>query len=197
MDWICLGASATAPQGYERAKQLSESATVITCNSGIFLEPKPDHYFAADRHACREFWIAAHQARQTGTNTITTHRNRQWVNCCEYLTPGQGEPTRDSYGEFLYSGLVCLDYACRHGATQILMAGMDGYRTLRNPAGNHFDSLERDGYTANHDAYTLQTLAVVKPRTQSIVTLWRDVEFVLIGSPNYDIEGDNWTVEQW
>ena len=84
--------------------------------------------------------------------------------------------------DFQMSGLFCVEYACRHGASVVYLAGMCGYD------GKH-DYWHTDVPEKNGDL----TKRVVEPLTNKMAAKYPSVEFVSLGPTRYTVEADNWS----
>lgn len=176
--------------------------TTVTCNSGIKLLPRPNYYFAIDQNAGHVHKDAAREAQQNGTTLVTLHRDCRamrdravdWYDV--HLTiPEQGDPTRENFGAFRYSGPLCIQFACLEGAQTVYLVGMDGYRVGRNHQydGCYFDYEWRTKPRPYRWPVEV-TRDVILPAYTHLVRLWHDVQFVLVGDPCYKIEAPNWRV---
>ena len=199
MIWLVIGSSPSVVYTLPRVVEsfAEKPFKVITCNSGISLWPVPDFYVAVDEKA--SVWRApfAKHAQQHGTKLITLDRCPQslkdrdvdWYD--EFVTNGKGKPTRTAYGAFAYSGPLCVEYACHHGAKQIHLVGMDGYR--KGIDDDHFDAGEVPR-TKSADAWAKCTLEHIQPRMQDLAAVWSEIKFIQYGDPCYEVLADNYLV---
>ncbi len=209
MDWIVLGSSPIAPLSFTLTRQFlgDNFHQVITCNAGIHICRDPDVYFAVDHLASQHNREAAIAARKrSGTLLCTLHRVKaalEWRKVHDYdvhLKEGEGRPKKGGYGRFRYSGPLCIEWACNHGARRVFLCGMDGYRPGRDAkdfSQCYFDHEERKKYqTKNYgpDWARMATRDIVAPATREIVEAWDDVQFILVGDPAYRIDAPNWQV---
>jgi hypothetical protein len=178
--WLCLGCS---PQALENLSRVDGQYDIsITCNKGIELL-EPDYYFLWDTPSCE---LYAQRAKTlTGTTRITMaqeagllkRRNIHWFDelVCNFKR----------YEPFQFSGLWCLEYACRHFADTVLMVGMDGYQY----AGEHFNCFIPE----RHRRYNKAGL-LLESCTRTIVNKYPDVSFRLYGNPTYSLVAENFCV---
>ena len=195
MNWLHIGTAPSVLEYLPRARQEQRIDVTITCNAGILLEPTPDYYAAVDFPSHRRFGEQARAAQQRGTHLFTLQRlpqalrdrNCEWYD--EFLDLPAGPPTREKWGEFRYTGPLCMEYAIRHGATTMILVGCDGY-TGKN---DYFDGWT-DGKQEPAGIYQRMTVEVLQPRFQQLVTLWPEVQWIVYGRPVYAIQGQNWRV---
>lgn len=195
MNWLHIGTSPSVLDYLPRARQENRVDVTITCNAGIKLEPRPDYYAAVDFPSHRRFVEQAREAQRKGTHLITAQREPSalkdrdcdWYD--EFLSFGSGPPTREKWGEFRYTGPMCMEYAIRHGAMTLILVGCDGYTGTKD----YFD-----GWTSGGDdppgIYQRMTVEILQPAIQRLVRLWPEVTWIVYGRPVYAIQGDNWTV---
>lgn len=192
--WLFIGSSPSAPAGLALARRTHVIDRTITCNAGILLEPTPDVYLCIDHVACRRYADHAMAAASRGTHTVTLARDeralreRRLDQYAERLTlPGHGEPTRETWGSFRYSGPLCMEYALRHGASRLILVGCDGYR--HGDAHDYFDGEYRRPINPR-----TATGEVVVPRTRRLCQLWPETQWTVYGSLAYAINEPNWHV---
>lgn len=178
------------------------SFTTVTCNSGIKLIPVPDFYFAIDQNAGHVHKDAARHAQSLGSTLITLHRDCRAMRdrCVDWYDvhlriPDQGEPTREEFGAFRYSGPLCIQFACLQGAKTVYLVGCDGYRMGKDHQydGCYFDYEWRTKPRARTWPIEVNREVLI-PGYSHLAKIWHDVEFVLVGNPVYRIEAPNWRV---
>lgn len=192
--WLFIGSSATAPEALRLARERHAIDCTITCNAGLALVPVPTVYVCVDHVASRRYYEQARYAAANGTHTVTIRRDeralreRQLDQYAERLTlPGHGEPTRETWGSFRYSGPLCMEYALRHGATRLVLVGCDGYR--HGDAHDYFDGKYRRPINPR-----TATGEVLVPRTRLLCRLWPETQWTVYGSLAYAINEPNWHV---
>lgn len=198
MNWLLIGSSPSVLEYLPRVRQECRIDRTITCNSGIELEPFPDVYCCVDSISQKRFSSAAREAQKQGTRLICLKRTPQalrnrdcdWYD--EFIENGQGKPTRSKWGAFRYSGPLCVEYACRNGATTVYLVGCDGYSNQQPE--QYFNGFRSTTCIPRDGLYQRCTVEVLQPAFQHIAELWHDVRFVQYGDPFYAIAGDNWTV---
>lgn len=195
MKWLMVG---TAPSVMRTLPSFSAFEGMrITCNGGIELVPDPDVYLLVDMVASKTFRENAIRAREQGATLVTLHRDseaalvdRKVHDFDEFLRcDSQGEPTKAKYGRFRYSGPLCLEYACHHGASEIHLIGFDGYRTL----GDYYKP--QPGTKSKSATHGVErTRDVLQPACQAIARAWHDVQFIQYGEPIFSVDSGNWEV---
>lgn len=180
--WAVVGNS---PSGARFISHVPEDAVAITHNSGIelFARRRLDYYLLFDDAACRKHIKQAYAAQATGTKLIThTHQQRQIEEFGLggfdiFLPMGSPTPSLFTRGQFTtqlsLSGMYTLAFAINSGARRVLMLGMDGY--------------------ANRTAGKMRNC--FRPMTQAMIDACPDVEFILWGTPGYEISGPNLTIQ--
>lgn len=197
MKWLMVG---TAPSVLATLPRLNlgEFDCTITCNAGIRLLPCPDVYVCVDMLASRAYAPEASLAQLAGTKLVTLRRDRralcerQVEHYNEFLELGRGGPTRQSYAEYRYTGPLCLEYACHHGANEVVMVGFDGYRN----DDDYFDNSvpRKDGMASTAEERTQQ---VLRPACIAIADCWSDVKFTQVGNPAFTVGTSNWEAVRW
>jgi hypothetical protein len=195
MNWLHIGTSPSVLEYLPRARLENRIDRTITCNAGIKLDPRPDYYACVDFPSQRMFNEHARAAQKGGTHLITLKRTAEalrkrdcdWFD--EFVDMPNGPPTREKWGEFRYTGPMCMEYAIRHGASSLILVGCDGY-TGKN---DYFDGWT-DGKQEPVGIYERMTVEVLQPAIQRLVSLWPEVQWLVYGRPVYAIRGDNWRV---
>ena len=169
--------------------------TVITCNSGIKL-CCPDVFLCVDMNSGHWYGELAKAAQERGTRLVTLQRdaralrerNVDWYD--EFLVLGNG-PSRTQYGPFRYSGPLCVEYACMHGAKEVHLVGFDGYRKQ----DDYFDANDIPrGKLVN--CFQTHTVDNLQPAMREIARVWHDVRFIQHGDPVFEVGADNWEVRR-
>lgn len=167
---------------------------VITCNSGIKLYKRPEYYLAVDQFASHLYHDLALDAQNHGTTLVTldrgekARRDRKIEHFDTHLTLGEGACTRDQYGSFRYSGPLCVEFACHHGARSVHLVGFDGY----TKPNDYFDP-ETPRRKQNNPTST-NTQDHLIPRLTELAAVWHDVWFIQYGTPCFEIIAPNWIV---
>lgn len=194
MDWLVIGSAPSVLDWMEPIFRQTHMS-VVTCNSGIKLCAVPTAYLLCDQKACQAYQEQARYAHRFGTRLVTLKRVQSsleergvdWFD--EFLELGRGEPTESEWGCFRYTGPLCIEYACRRGATAVHLVGMTGYRH----DNDYFDP-DHPRLQQVKDQWITHTVSNLAPRTQRLVDLFRDVQFFCYSQPVYNIIADNWTV---
>lgn len=189
MIWLALGSSPLAPSSLHAARSAHRVDKIITTNSGIKLVATPDVYFLSDSTACQKFNAQARAAHAAGTHCVTLSRHHaamrqrgvEWFD--EFVHNGP------PFSQFQLSGLFCIEYACRNGASTVLLCGLDGYND-RSPDGGKTDYWDDTRRESNGNL----TAAIIQPMMPNIVGRYPGVEFVHYGSPRFKVEAKNWRV---
>lgn len=194
MRYLIVGSSPTVTTSLSVLNR-GDFDCVITSNAGIDLV-EPDVYVCIDAVACAIHGQQARAAHANGARMVTLARDAmslksrdvEWFD--EFVLVGKGEPTREAWGKFHFTGPFVLEYALRHGATSVTIIGCDGYRH-----GNAEDYYRDDGSKTicSKRAYT-RTMEVIGPAWMKLASLFPEVEITQIGDPLYDITADNWEV---
>jgi len=196
MKWIVLGSSKEAARNYPFP---GGADAVITTNRGILLEPNPDYYGLFDSVATEVFVPTAYEAQSRGVKLITLERNdtsqlRRKVTNFDIFLPNGCR----GYEHFSLSGICCLEFAAKR-AEVVYLIGMEGYQKGKYQ-DQHFPhelpphDLEPAKKMWISRAANMHgiTRNVIEPKTQAIVDKYPQVEFVMVGSPNYTIVAPNW-----
>lgn len=191
MRWVFVGSSPIAPDHVASVLPRLRPCTTITCNAAIKLFD-PDVYFLADQVACRRYSRLAKAAKERGPVHLVTMkrdrpalemRNVQWFD--EFLQNGVDPPQTNRWGAYNMSGAVCLEYACRHGATELHLLGCEGYAD----GAAYFDQHERDTEFRTAGADSTPHLVT---RTTMVVECFHHVQFYAYGPLRYSIPLPNW-----
>jgi hypothetical protein len=181
MCWLCLGSSTRVLYNLDRFNlemRLAGSDYVsITSNRGIRLI-SPTYYFLSDQAACRNYLPDLKRHKHTITLTLKREDSALRARGLEYFQEfvREGHP----YEPFKLSGLWCIEYACRHGASELLIVGMDGYRW----AGDRFGE-DHPRQATNHNE------AIIEPQMAILVKKYPAVQFIFYGKPLYQVAGPN------
>jgi len=194
MRWLMIGTSATAPASLEQlAGERFDKR--ITCNGGLGLCPDPDVYVAIDQVAIGLHAKAARAAQAGGSWLVTRaepsllHLERkgcEWFD--EFITIGQGPPTAETWGPGGLTGPLVLEYALRHGASEVVIVGCDGYRGRGDYWPGHPPTRTRDGRGL--------TARALVPGFELRARAWPEVPIVQHGQPTFAISSPNWEVRQ-
>lgn len=195
MTWLLIGSSASViealPLAQDRAYPCDRT---ITANRGIKLWPCPSVFVCIDMYATRMLEREARAAQATGTRLVTLQRvpDAQRERRCdfydEFLPSPAGPPTRAKWGEFKYSGPLCLEYACRNGATRVVLVGCDGY----TGHGDYFDGYQQTK-TPVEDVPQKWTRDVLQPGFEAVARCFPDVKMERIGRPVFTVNAANWS----
>lgn len=191
MRWAFVGSSPIAPKHVAELLPRLRPCRTISCNAGIKLL-HPDIYFLADQVACRLYSNLAKAAKERGDiHLVTMHRYRQaneqrnvhWFD--EFIVNGVDPPLPNRWSAYNMSGAICLEYACRHGATEIHMLGCEGYADH----ASYFDQPERSTEFRIADSESMPQLL---KRTTMVVECFANVQFYAYGPLHYTIPLPNW-----
>lgn len=191
MRWLMVGTSPTVVDTLPQVRERYTFDRTITCNGGIGLL-RPDVYVLVDYVAGLKWHEEARAAQQLGTRLVTLKRklsvmkDRKVDHFDEFLELPNGPPTLTKWGEFRYSGPLCMEYAVRNGATEVIVVGCDGYRT--NSPADYYDGQDV-GHRRPAMAGPQRTHEVLREGFQQIANVWPDVVVKQYGSPNYTIDG--------
>lgn len=169
---------------------------------GIRLCDTPDVYILIDARGCQLYSADAHRAHIAGTRCVTLRRkpeslrerNIDWFD--EFIDEGTGGFTRSGYGQFRYSGPLCVQYACLHGAKRVVLVGCDGYKGVKD----YYDGSELTKVPPREPTYVFEhrTMGVLVPAFRNLAEVWPDVEFIQYGDPCFSVDSSNWTViREW
>src|SRR5690606_40945843 len=119
MKWLVVGSS---PSVVDTLPHMESGLRTVTTNAGILLL-QPDVLFLFDRTACQSHAELARFARFQGTKLVTLKRQQEAM---ERRGVADFDEFADEaeYEEFKLSGLFCVEYACRHGASVVQLVGM-------------------------------------------------------------------------
>lgn len=196
--WLHVGTSPTVTETLPYVRNHHVINRTITCNAGLHLVPVPDVYVAVDRVATtdHDLYTLARNAQVQGTRLVTLDRDpqalktRQVEHFDEFLTlQGHKPATRERWGQFRFSGPLCVEYAIRQGATHIIMVGCDGYK---GGTADYFDG--RKCFQAHQNVFQTKTMQVLKPQFQHLAHTWPEVQFIQYGKPCFSVSSPNWQV---
>jgi hypothetical protein len=191
MKWAFIGSGPSAPAQVKTILPRLNPCRSISCNAAIKLLT-PDVYFLADQVACRRYSHLAKAAKESGDiHLVTMHRYRQalearnvhWFD--EFLINGVDPPLPNRWGAYNMSGAICLEYACRHGATELHLLGCEGY----TDTVSYFDQNDRCTEFKIADSETTKQLV---NRTTMVVECFPAVQFYVYGPTHYTIPLPNW-----
>jgi len=201
-EWIMIGTAPSVERTLERVKRIAPDAITITTNGGIRVEPLPAFYVLVDQVACEYYKSDARTAFWGGSYLVTLKRDPDalkrrgvdWFNEFVEIPREKSKPHRGGYGSFRFSGPFCLEYACNHGARTIHLVGFDGYRFQGDYV--HADNPGRIGPKDPKTEGLLRTKDILEPACNDIARAWSNVQFVQYGEPVFEVDADNWRVEQ-
>lgn len=178
MKWLCLGGSPLARVAYQKGL-LQRPDRIISTNAGILIDPRPDFYLLFDWKATELYDEPARRAWRGGTIILTQATKPLGFYPVQHAFKPTAIDWADEYVDMAgyepiqASGLLCVEYACRNGASEVLLCGMDGYEDDR-------------------------TDRWIVPRVNTLLRKYPAVQFTCIGRPVYAdrIDGDNWRT-QW
>ncbi len=192
--WMVLGASPSA----EKYHSVPEADAVAAAGASILIH-RPDFYFVNEVGSLWKYTEELDEARRLGTKVILSRKLRNYLSnnkppsyrypCDEFLDTKEcndEEPAREwELGSYvpICGGVLALQWALNHGASEIHLVGMEGY-------GGPEDVIYfNGGYGTNHsENYTKNIYA---PLLRTIVSGMPDVCFVIYGTPVYDLVGSN------
>ncbi len=191
--WMVLGASPSAPQFHT----VPNVDVVVSAGDGILLQ-RPDYYILTEEVSLRRYHDERYEARALGTKVIIRDGLRSVFRdkfgsdfdfpCDGYIsdfTNGSYQHSHKWYEPGRYAhccaGILALQWAVNHGATEVHMVGMEGY------TGGV------DYFNGNHgnDKSARVTQSAFGPLTQRIVETHPDVQFTAYGDLKYSLDGDN------
>lgn len=190
--WLVLGSGPGAREHYERARE--QCGVVATCGTGIEIEPSPDYYWMTDTlSAILNGSAAIHARDQHGTQIITGVHTMERVpglgpyvdHIVRYSTQHETEWTPGEYHNGRTSGCFLVQWAVNHGAREVHLVGMGGYRSSEGQITVDYDNGKRG--VAEYE----QVMRSYAPMMRSIVRQSPKVRFVFHGRPNYECEGTN------
>lgn len=190
MRWLHIGTSPTVKETLPHVRQEFQFDKIMTCNRGLLLEPFPDVYLATDMKVGKLHEKDARTAQAKGTRLVTLQRNEQSLIqrrmhfYDEFITEGRSDPTRADWGMFRLTGPMCLEYACRNGAKEIVMVGCDGYR---GEAQDYFDDCWRDKRPGCEHRTQILHMAF-----GLVANCFDDVRFIRYGKPLRNVDARNW-----
>lgn len=176
--------------------------TSIACNAAIYrylIRDEPLHYYWLHDHlACDLFGDYARYCQQNrGTKIITLARSgpgalamRGLEQADEFIDASSPDHTvtwqRGKYTNARTSGGLCLQFAVNHGAKNIHIVGIEGYKsTADNIVIDTFDG------RLGKDTSNFQAKAYQAPLFKLIADTCPDVQFTFYGKPVAPIEGPN------
>lgn len=167
---------------------------IITTNGGIRLHPNPTYYVLIDMVASEGYYEEGVAAQSMGTKLVTLKREQRALKSRKvdhfdmFISISEGQPTRDQFGRFRYSGPFCLEFACHHGAKQIDLIGFDGYRKF----GDYHEATKIPVRRRPVKYGIYATRDYVQPACEDIAEAWYDVTFNQIGDPVFGVDRPNW-----
>jgi len=203
MRWMVLGSSPSAPEHHNTP----DVDVSISSGDGILLR-SPTYYLIVEESAIWRHPKERQRAQNDGTKVLLTDNLVNSVRgakfqkfldrTSKYMFPYDelvrcNVPIRKNSwkswrrGSYIRScsGVVALQYAINHGATDIHMVGMEGYTALEGP--QYFN-----GQPANNKSHRFAQMCHF-PLTQRIIAQCPDVSFTTYGRLTYDLFGDNVT----
>lgn len=196
MRWKVIGSS---PSVLRTLDMPPSDCKTITCNAGLKLVPVPDVFVCYDQKASIDYEGLIRAAKAGGSWLFTIHRDNHEAQVRhkldfydEYVDfgPALKVPTREVWGKPMWSGQMCVEWACRNGATEIHLVGMDGYRN----GADYFDERGMTPVLRNPDFPVEVTHSKILPRMQDLAEVFSEIEFVQWGDPVYKVEAPNWRV---
>ncbi|HUT92361.1 MAG TPA: acylneuraminate cytidylyltransferase family protein [Thermoguttaceae bacterium] len=195
--WIIVGSSISAREGFAAARVACPTAMTITTNRGHILfeeaNDRPDVYHIHDMVACKIHQEHCRAFKAKGSHLITINRSQRALNdrgvawFDEFLElAGQDYPgkfVKGCYSSCGLSGLMCLQYALNNGAHHVHLVGMEGY----GEEGHYFNGEPDMSLTKN----LRFTTTLIQPFVQSCIDACPDVKFTFYGKLNYTVSGRN------
>jgi hypothetical protein len=189
--WLIVG-GAPGITGALIAAAMAENPTVIIATNlgGCYGGPRPTYYLLADPVASRRFRAVAEVMRDSGTRLVTLYRDPRSLAEARvedfdiFLRTARLPWARYIPGCYVhvgFSGLYCLQFALNNGAQRVVLLGCPGY-TAADDVGH--------GVVHGLDS-SAATREIIGPFTQSAIAECGEVEFVIVGKPNYPVKGRN------
>ena len=195
--WACVGSSTSAAKWLPVVLAENPGICTITTNKGIELFPNrpPEFYWLSDSTACRRYSAIAAERQSEGMQLVTFRRDAgalvsRGVENANIFLPHDRPAvanvfTRGEYPQPSISGLVLLQFAVNHGAKELHLVGMEGYRDgPGKDAPNYFDG-------TGHSIHKQHTEKIIRPFIQSMIDVCLDVEFIFYGNMNFRVGGPN------
>ena len=179
MRWLVLGSSPDAPAHLERVGEVD--ASITTNRGGLLIQPT--HYFLSDHVACEMFHELSGELQAKGAKLVTLDRLPTAIRKRGIEHFDEFVVNTFPYEPASLSGLWCLEYAIRNGATCVVMAGMQGYAG----AESYFT-----GSGSMCEERRSKSTEYVRELTQILVDKYPAVRFDCFGPIHYSIRGDNW-----
>lgn len=203
--WLVCGASPSVPEHLDQAYEHAggTDANSIACNSAIYrwlIRDEPlDFYWLHDADACRRYRdYAKYLQRIDGMRVITlddgsgpdTLAARGIEYADEFIQAVPPNYTvsweRGQYTNTRTSGGIILQYAVNHGATEVHIVGMEGFKSRPgNVVVDHFDG------STGREQNNFVTKAYQVPLFKLIAAKCPDVDFHFYGKPAVPFEGPN------
>lgn len=205
--WIVVGSSPNAPEMLPVARAEYPDAIVITSNRAgeLFAGGDLDYYFFAnfisDKVHNNRFLATARRLKQCGTKLITLDGVFGSKESCgtqdfdDFLSLDsrhlQTACAVGGYANCGYSGLHITAFALNHGATRIAWVGMEGYRS--RPGCIERDHFDGDQGWAEQAKWIQE---IYGPMMRSFPAAYPQVDFVMYGTPNYEIDGPSVQIKE-
>ena len=178
MRWLVLGSSPDAPAHLKRVGKVD--ASITTNRGGLLIQPT--HYFLSDHVACEMFHELSGELQAKGAKLVTLDRLPTAIRKRGIEHFDEFVVNTFPYEPITLSGLWCLEYAIRNGASEVVMAGMQGY----SGAESYFNgAVMPEGRKSKSTEY-------VRELTQVLVDKYPVIQFSCFGPINYEIRGANW-----
>lgn len=204
--WMILGSSPSGPDDYQIPK-----VDVIAAAGASITFCQPNYFFIVEVRSLWDYHKELLEAQANGTKIIVRKhliekilKNRTADG--RYIPPIAGKyPGRFPYdilidlveGDELKiwenwtpdkyilgnAGMIALHWALNHGATEIHMVGMEGYR-----GPPYIDYCTRE---QTHKHARLQSEIAYIPTLQKMVKYYKNVKFTIYGTPCYQLVGKN------
>ena len=194
--WILVGSGPSVVNTLPAVWPQCRPCGVITGNAGIKLVPLPDVYVCCDMVATRRYADAARVAQHNGAHLVTLKRKQvalierdcEWYD--EFLELGRGPATRETWGEFRYTGPLMAEYCCRRlGARDIVLVGCDGYQDGQD---EYFDQPDRPAHKVLSSTPEQRTRETLKPGFESVARAFPEVAFHHVGPASWTVDAPNW-----
>jgi hypothetical protein len=146
------------------------------------IEPTPTYYALLDPTAVSMYSQRAAEARLRGSRVIM----RAESPITDHVAPGGG------YEPLTLSGLFCVEFAAKSGASQILMCGMCGYVDAAGNLNGYAPGIPGRVKDRGHTAHCYPQVS------ERLCRKYPGVQFVSVGRPHWAPERpcENYRVEE-
>ena len=190
--WMVLGSSPTAPDHY----QTPDVDVIAVAGDGILLVPGPDYYLISEATALWRREAQMKEARKLGTwvvmgkdmsRAIGKYAGKDYKYPCDEIIDGRLRVYDWKPGHYVRTcgGGIALQWAVNHGAGEIHLVGLEGYKGKGEPDYFTGQKGHPNGLKVMEEHYF--------PMLKAVMTRSPQIQFILYGHPTYRIEADNVT----